>query len=192
MNAVSPLADVTAIVLAGGRATRLGGVDKGLQPLHGQPLVEHVLARLQTQVGTVLINCNRSHDQYACYGLPLIPDRLPDFPGPLAGVHAGMHACRTSWLLTVPCDSPYLPQDLCARFIAQIEDAPAIFASTPEAQPVFALYRPTLLPKLEQFLAGGERGVGRWLSLIGARSADFSDCPDAFRNFNAADDWSGC
>lgn len=192
MNATPQSTDVTAIVLAGGRATRLGGVDKGLQPLHDKPLIEHVLARLQGQAATILINCNRSHDQYARYGLPLVPDRLPDFPGPLAGLHAGLHACSTPWLLTVPCDSPYLPDDLCPRLLSQIDNAPAIFVSTPEAQPVFALYRNTLLPALEQFLAEGERGVGRWLSFIGARSADFSDCPEAFHNFNAADDWPGC
>jgi len=184
--------DVTAVILAGGRATRLGGVDKGLQALADKPLIEHVLSRLQGQAGSILINCNRSHDQYAAYGLPLVPDRLPEFPGPLAGLHAALHACMTPWLLTVPCDSPYLPEQLCARLMDGIGDAAAIYACTPERQPVFALYRRSVLPALEAFLATGKRGVGQWLSHVDARTADFADCPTAFRNLNAADDWPGC
>jgi len=192
MNTKSGWADVTAVVLAGGRATRLGGVDKGLQPLQGKPLIEHVLARIEKQAGTILINCNRNADLYARYGHTLIPDRLPDFPGPLAGLHAAMACCTTPWLLTVPCDSPFLPDDLGTRLRAAIGDAPAVLACTPAQQPVFALYRPSLLPSLESFLASGERGVGHWLSRIGAVGADFSDCPEAFRNLNTADDWPGC
>jgi molybdenum cofactor guanylyltransferase len=192
MNEISASTDITAVILAGGRATRLGGVDKGLQPLAGKPLIEHVLARLHGQAGAILINCNRNPEQYANYGHPLVADLLPDFPGPLAGLHAALHTCTSTYLLTVPCDSPYLPRDLQARLRANLAEAPAVFAITPEQQPVFALYRRTLLPTLENFLAEGKRGVGQWLSHIGAHTADFSDCPEAFRNLNTADDWPGC
>lgn len=184
--------DITAVILAGGRATRLGGVDKGLQPLHGKPLVAHVLERLHGQAGHILINCNRNAECYAAYGHPIIADRLPDYPGPLAGLHAALSACTTPWLLTVPCDSPYLPLDLSRRLRAALGDAPAACAATPETQPVFALYRRDVLPALETFLAGEQRSVGRWLKQLGSRQADFSDCADTFRNLNSADDWPGC
>lgn len=184
--------DITALILAGGLATRLGGVDKGLQPLQGKPLIEHVLDRLQAQCPNIVINCNRNSDRYRAYGCPLIGDLLPEHPGPLAGLHAALHKGYSALLATVPCDAPYLPEDLIARLHASLGTAPAVFACSPAQQPVFALYRSTVLPALEDFLASGRRGVGQFLGSIGAQTVDFSDCPEAFRNLNAADDWPGC
>lgn len=182
-------ADITAVILAGGLATRLGGVDKGLQPLAGRPLVEHVLERLRPQVGEVLINCNRNAERYAAFGCRLAPDRIAGFPGPLAGLHAAMLATAAPLLLTVPCDSPYLPADLAARLLAALADGEAAAAAGRGREPVFALYRRRLLPRLEGFLAGGGRKVGQWQDEVACRIADFSDHPEAFRNFNKADDW---
>lgn len=181
--------DITAVILAGGLATRLGGVDKGLQPLAGEALVAHVLRRLAPQVGTILINCNRNPETYAQFGCSLVPDRVAGHPGPLAGLHAALHAAATPLLLTVPCDSPYLPDDLADRLAAAIAGKEAAIASSGRREPVFALYRSSLLPRLETFLAGGGRKVGQWQHELVHGVADFSEQPDAFRNLNAADDW---
>lgn len=182
-------AAITAVILAGGQATRLGGVDKGLQPLAGRPLVAHVLERLRPQVGEVLINCNRNADRYAEFGCRLVADRLAGFPGPLAGLHAAMHAAATPLLLTVPCDSPGLSLELAARLQAALADGTSAVAWSGRREPVFALYRRTLLARLEGFLAGGSRKVGLWQDETGCRMADFSDQPETFRNLNTADDW---
>lgn len=192
MLTIEMSADITVLVLAGGLATRLGGADKGLQALHGKPLIEHVLERLQPQSSKLMINCNRNTEIYARYGHPLVADLLPDHPGPLAGLHAGLHQCSTPLIATVPCDAPFLPADLIPRLHEALADAPAVFACSPAQQPVFALYRCTVLPALEQFLADGRRGVGQFLSHIGAHAVDFSDRQQAFQNFNSADDWPRC
>lgn len=181
--------DITAVILAGGRATRLGGVDKGLQDYQGRPLVAHAIERLAGQAGRLLINCNRNADRYAAFGHRLIADRLPDFPGPLAGLDAAFQAVATRWLLTVPCDTPAFPEDLAQRLHASLGGARASYACTPAPQPVFALYERDLGKTLEDFLAAEKRGVGQWLARIKAAPADFSDIPEAFMNLNCADDW---
>lgn len=181
--------EITAVILAGGLATRLGGVDKGLQPLAGKALVAHVLGRIRPQVARVLINCNRNADLYADFGCPLVPDRIAGFPGPLAGLHAALQACETPLLLTVPCDSPFLPDNLATGLYAALGAGDAAIASSGRREPVFAMYRCGLLPRLEEFLNAGERKVGQWQSELQCGVADFSGQPEAFRNFNAADDW---
>lgn len=124
-------AQITGLILAGGRGQRMGGRDKGLQPFQGEPLAAHVLRRLQPQVGRVLISANRHADAYAALGAPVIGDTLADFPGPLAGMLAGLQAIETDYLLTVPCDSPYLADDLAVR----LADALAGQAPTPMEPP---------------------------------------------------------
>lgn len=181
--------DITAVILAGGRATRLGGADKGLLPLDGEPLVAHVLRRIAPQVGAVLINCNRNAEAYARFGCPLFPDRLADFPGPLAGLHAACHAAQTPLILTVPCDSPFLPSDLAEKLLAALPGNDAAVAAGERREPVFALYRASLLPRLETFLAGGGRKVGQWQGELHCGIGDFSEQAEVFRNFNTADDW---
>lgn len=183
------IGDITAVILAGGLATRLGGVDKGLQPFRQRPLIEHVLDRLTPQVGAILINCNRHTERYAAYGLPLIPDRLTGFPGPLAGLHAALHAATRPLVLTVPCDAPFIPDDLAARLLAALADGEASVACTPARQPVFALYRRLLLARLEAALAAGIRPVRRWQETLDCREADFSSHPEEFANFNSRADW---
>lgn len=181
--------DITAVILAGGLATRLGGVDKGLQPLGGKPLVQHVLERLSPQAGRILINCNRNTEIYASFGQPLVADRFSGFPGPLAGLQAAMSVAETPLLMTVPCDSPYLPTDLASRLLAALGDGQAAIASSGCREPVFALYRVSLLPRLTDFLKCGERKVGLWQSSLDCRVADFSATPESFRNLNAPTDW---
>ena len=161
---------VTGLVLAGGRGSRMGGVDKGLQPLGGQPLVQHALQRLAPQVQSLMVNANRNLDLYAAMGVPVWPDAWPDHPGPLAGMAAGLARCETPWLATVPCDTPGFPEDLVQRLLraAQEQEAELAMAATTGAggqlrlQPVFCLLGVKLLGSLQAFLQGGQRKVDRW------------------------------
>ena len=123
---------ITGLVLAGGRGSRMGGVDKGLQPHLGVPLAAHALARLRPQVGSVMINANRNLAEYRAMGAPVWPDALPDYPGPLAGFLTGLEHCDTPFLVSVPCDSPHFPTDLVARLAQRLEldDAEIAMAQT--------------------------------------------------------------
>ena len=186
--------DITGIVLAGGRGSRMGGVDKGLQPYLGQPLALHALQRLAPQVGTVLINANRHLDRYAAFGVPVCSDALPDHPGPLAGLAAGLARCRSDYLVSVPCDSPQFPLDLVARLAAGLaaEQADIAMASIVEdgavrSQPVFCLLHTSLLPGLLAFLQGGQRKVGGWLATQRCVQVRFDEAA-AFFNANTLAD----
>lgn len=167
-------ADITGLVLAGGRGTRMGGVDKGLQPFRGVPLARHALLRLQPQVGSVLLNANRNLATYAAWGVPVWPDASADDVGPLAGFLTGLAHCPTPWLLTVPCDTPLFPPDLAARLAAAAEQGGAdiALAAAPEdgatgrssvrPQPVFSLLRVGLLQSLQRFTQDGGRKIQAW------------------------------
>ena len=128
--------NITGLVLAGGRGLRMGGTDKGLQVLAGKPLALHALERLRPQVGALLVNANRNTAAYATFGVPVCPDTVEGFAGPLAGFLAGLVHCRTPWLLTVPCDSPRSPTDLAARLAAaaQAQDAEIAIALAPDSE----------------------------------------------------------
>lgn len=187
-------AAITGVILAGGLARRMGGVDKGLQVLAGRPLVAHVIERLAPQVGGLLINANRSHAEYGALGYALLADRIPDFAGPLAGLHAALVAATTPLVVTVPCDSPYLPRDLVARLHAAMLDQRADLAIARAAgrvHPVFCLSRTALAPQLDIFLRQGGRRVMEWCAGAGGVEVDFDDQPGAFRNFNTLDDLAG-
>ncbi|MDP2810491.1 MAG: molybdenum cofactor guanylyltransferase MobA [Rhodocyclaceae bacterium] len=184
--------DVTGLILAGGRATRMGGVDKGLQVLRGRPLVAHVIERLSPQVDNrLLLNANRNEAAYAAFDYPVIADRIGDFAGPLAGVHAGLSACETPLLVTAPCDAPLLPLDLVERLRAALEaDATATIAVTRTKQgthPVFMLCRREVLPAIENHLAAGGRGFGAWQREMAAIEVDFDD-EAAFANINTPEE----
>jgi molybdenum cofactor guanylyltransferase len=186
--------DITGVILAGGLARRMGGVDKGLQLLAGHPLVVHVAERLAPQVGTVLINANRSHAEYGALGYPLVADEIPDFAGPLAGLHAALGASSTPLVVTVPCDSPYLPLDLVDRLHAALQEGNADLAIARAAgrvHPVFCLCRTSLAPQLAIFLRNGGRRVMEWCAEAGCVEVDFDDQPAAFSNFNTLDDLAG-
>src|SRR3990167_3191680 len=147
--------DITGLILAGGRGSRMGSIDKGLVPLAGKPMVAHVLERLQPQVQCLLINANQNLDTYAAFGAPVWPDAMPDFAGPLAGLQTGLMHCETPYLVTAPCDSPFLPTDLVARLAQalQTQDADLAVAVTGEGDarqphPVFCLAQASLLAHL--------------------------------------------
>jgi len=182
---------VTGIVLAGGRGRRMGGVDKGLIELAGKPMIAHVLARLAPQVGAVLINANQNLERYRALGHPVVPDAVGDFAGPLAGLHAGLTQAGGEFVVTVPCDSPFLPSDLVARLRAGLdrERAQLAVAKTfDQPHPVFALVRRDLLPNLTAFLAGGGRKIDAWYAPLAVIEVGFDDEADAFRNINTADE----
>lgn len=187
---------ITGVILAGGRGQRMGGVDKGLQLLHGRPLVAWVLERLAPQVDAVLINANRNGERYAAFGYPVVPDQVADFAGPLAGLHAALAAARTPWVVTVPCDSPHPPADLVARLAAALQDdrsgkAELAVARTAERlQPVFCLARRSLLPRLEAYLASGGRRPGEWFASLAVREVSFDDEAAAFGNINTLEQLS--
>ena len=182
--------DITGLILAGGRGSRMGGVDKGLQTHHGVPLALHALLRLSPQVGQVLINANRNLGAYEAMGASVWPDALPDYAGPLAGFLAGLEHCETPYLVTVPCDSPNFPLDLVARLAAALEGdgADIAMAATLEdgqlrTQPVFCLMRSTLLESLVAFTQGGQRKIDRWSAQQRCVEVCFDD-PQAFANAN--------
>ncbi|HWA14564.1 MAG TPA: molybdenum cofactor guanylyltransferase MobA [Burkholderiales bacterium] len=180
----------TGIILAGGQARRMGGADKGLQPLHGRPLAAWVLDRLAPQVDEVLINANRHPDRYAALGARVVADATTGHAGPLAGVQRGLMEARHALVLVVPCDAPRLPLDLASRLAQPLCD-PNLDASVARAggrlQPVFCMARRALLPHLTAFLEGGGRKVDAWLATLRTATVDFEDAA-AFANVNSIDD----
>ncbi|ASX11159.1 molybdenum cofactor guanylyltransferase MobA [Aeromonas dhakensis] len=180
---------VSAVVLAGGRATRMGGADKGWVELAGRPLIDHVLDRLRPQVDEILINANRSQARYQALA-PVIGDDNPDYLGPLAGMQAGLAAARHDWVLFVPCDGPALPRDLMARFRAALTPQTELVVAHDGdwLQPVVALLHKSLLPSLCAALAGGERKIDIWFARHNMAVVSFADQPDAFINLNSPDE----
>ena len=177
------------MVLAGGRGSRMGGVDKGLQLLHGKAMVAHVLDRLTPQVAEVLVNANQNHDAYARFGHRVVPDQIGGFSGPLAGLHAAMKAATHEQVVTVPCDSPFLPVDLVARLKKNLlQNDLAVARTGDQPHPVFALVRRSVLPNLESFLAGGGRKIDAWYAGLKVVEVSFDDETDAFRNINTQDE----
>jgi molybdenum cofactor guanylyltransferase len=184
--------DITGLILAGGRGTRLGGADKGLQLLDGAPLVQHALARLAPQVGRAAISANRHLDTYRTFGVPVWRDENPRFLGPLAGILAGLAHGETEWLATVPCDAPRFPADLVQRLARSVGTASAAVAVTQHdgarrREPVFVLLRRDLRADLEEFLRAGERKVEVWLARASCVDVVFEDA-GAFVNANTAED----
>jgi molybdopterin-guanine dinucleotide biosynthesis protein A len=180
--------NITGVILAGGAARRMGGVDKGLMELGGRPLIEWVIDRLAPQVGRLLINANRNRERYAAYGYPVVADAMTGFQGPLAGVAAALAAVDTPWILTLPCDGPDPPPDLAERLAAALRAEAAELAVASDGrlvQPVHALIPVALAQDLRAFLAAGERKVGRWYARHRAARADFSDRPGCFANINS-------
>ncbi len=186
--------DITGLVLAGGRGSRMGGVDKGLQNHKGVPLALHALLRLQPQVGEAMINANRNLSAYESMGVPVWPDVQSDFPGPLAGVLVGLERCETPYLVTVPCDTPNFPLDLVERLARALEaeDAEIAMAATRQngevtAQPVFCLLKSELLESLIKYLQGGERKIDRWTAQHRVARVVFDDAT-AFDNANTPEE----
>lgn len=201
---------VTGLVLAGGLGRRMGGVDKGLQMLRGEPMVAHVLRRLAPQVDAVLVNANQNADAYASIAssimasmrpstsssvqpcdVSIVPDIVGGFAGPLAGLHAGLAAATTPMLVTVPCDSPFLPLDLVSRLrgAMQSSDAQIAVAKTgAQAHPVFALVDVDVRDSLGAFLESGGRKIDAWYAALRVVEVAFDDEADAFENINTRDE----
>ena len=197
--------DITGLILAGGRGSRMGGVDKGLQTFNGMPLALTTLTRLQMGGGVsqIMINANRNLAAYESFGVSVWPDGLADYAGPLAGFLTGLERCETPYLVTVPCDTPLLSLDLVPRLAAALEaqDADIAMVSAPEvgrdgtvqmrAQPVFCLLRVDLLESLVRFTQDGGRKIDAWTALHSTVLVPFDqadDDPRAFCNANTLDE----
>ena len=181
----------TAVILAGGMARRMGGQDKGLIEINGRPMIEYIIDALKPQVDHILINANRNIEQYQRYGYPVVRDMMGDYFGPLVGMASGLQACDSDLILTVPCDSPFVPPVLAARLnTALIENQADISVAndSERMQPVFALIRKHLLDSLLAYLNDGGRKIDTWYAEHEMALADFSDWPDAFININTPED----
>ena len=187
--------DITGLILAGGRGSRMGGVDKGLQNFRGMPLALHTLMRLGPQVGPVMINANRNLAAYESFGAEVWPDVISGFAGPLAGFLTGLERCETDYLVTVPCDTPLFPQDLVGRLVEGLEreDAEIAMAAAREedgqvrTQPVFSLLKREVLESLVKFTQGGGRKIDAWTAQHRTVVVPFDregDDPTAFANAN--------
>jgi molybdopterin-guanine dinucleotide biosynthesis protein A len=199
-ESISP-SEITGLLLAGGRGSRMGGIDKGLQNFNGSPLAMHAVLRLGMQVGEVMINANRNLAAYESFGVPVWPDSLADYAGPLAGFLTGLERCETPYLLTVPCDTPLFPLDLASRMAEALVagNAEIAMVSAPEtaaepgaapvlrAQPVFCLLHTALLESLVKFTQSGGRKIDAWTAQHHTVLVPFDrlgDAPDAFFNAN--------
>ncbi len=188
------MASVTGIVLAGGQGSRMGGVDKGLQEFRGKPMVAHAIERLAPQVDELLINANRNAEAYARFGHRVIADEIEGFAGPLAGFERGLEHASGELVVTVPCDSPFLPTDLVARMRKALEqdDAEVAVAKTgDQVHPVFCLMRRDVHGSLKRFLASGQRKIDRWYPELRVTLVSFDDEAEAFRNINTREDLAG-
>ena len=196
---------ISSIILAGGRATRMNGVDKGLVLLQNKPLITHVVERLKPQVAEILINANREIAQYQTFGYPVLKDIgqqdvtdecLGTYIGPLAGFSLGLQYAKHEYVLTMPCDSPLLPADLAQRLLGGMAESLAdiaVASSDGNAHPVFCLMKKNVLPSLIAFLEAGERKVSAWQKSLNYIEVDFSgrhlnSMTDAFINLNTFDD----
>ena len=182
---------ITGIVLAGGQGRRMGGVDKGWVELAGAPMIVHVLRRLAPQVDEILINANQNLERYEALGHAVFADTVGGFAGPLAGLHAGMTHATREMVVTVPCDSPFLPADLVDRLHAGLvaKRAQLAVAKTfDQPHPVFALVRRDVLPGLAAFLERGGRKIDAWYAALEVVEVAFDDEADAFRNINTTDE----
>ena len=178
---------VTGVILAGGKARRMGGVDKGLVSINERPMIAYVIDVLRPQVADVLINANRNHDKYREFERTVIADGDSEFRGPLAGIASGMQAARTPYVAFAPCDSPLLCGDLVQRLYSALSGTGSRIAVAHDGdrlQPVFALLDCDLLDDLTRYLDDGGRKIDRWYGMHGYATADFSDVTESFLNIN--------
>ena len=186
-----PVDDISAVILAGGRARRMGGEDKGLIELKGRPLLDYIISALRPQVGEILVNANRNLDRYRAFGYPVVEDIMGDYFGPLVGMATGMQATGKPYLLTLPCDSPLVPAQLAAMLYHGMLTEQAELSVAHDGvrmQPVFALLDCQLLPGLLDYLNEGGRKIDTWYAQHRLAQVDFSAVPEAFLNLNAPED----
>lgn len=183
--------DVAVVILAGGQGRRMGGQDKGLLEFNGKPLIEHILTNISAQCGAIYINANRNMDRYARYGVPVLSDELDDFQGPLAGFSAALANVPTPLVQTLPCDCPFLPNDLIRRMLEGLNANNADIAVAHDGdrlQPVYALIKTELKQNLDDFLARGDRKIDLWFAQTQMVTVDFSDSRQLFENLNSPED----
>ena len=183
--------DITGVILAGGQARRMEGQDKGLILLNDKPMIEYVIESLKPQVGKLLINANRNHDKYSEYGLDIVPDEISGYHGPLAGMASSLNNTETPYMLTAPCDSPFIPEDLAQRLVTALESENAeisVAHNGERMQPVFCLMKKELVLSMNDFLNRGERKIDKWFNQHVLAIADFSDIPKTFDNLNTLED----
>lgn len=169
----------------------MGGVDKGLQVFRGRRLIDHVYGRLAPQVGGVIINANQNHDEYRGFGVRVVSDAIAGFAGPLAGMHAGLSVSKRPFLVSVPCDSPFLPTDLVERLYRGLDDSGAEIAvakTGEQPHPVFSLMRRGVLDHLSDFLKGGGRKIDAWYASLAVVEVVFDDEAEAFSNINTREE----
>lgn len=185
----SPSQDITGLILAGGKAERMGGQDKGLLELHGAPLIEYALDVITQVTPRVIISANRHQDRYTRYGHPVVSDVLNGYAGPLAGIQAALAQIETGWLLVMPCDAPLATPDLLQRLLAGGDDGKARLARDAERlQPTFCLLHKALADSLLRFLDSGQRKTLVWLQSLDPEIADCSDHPEWFLNVNTPEE----
>jgi len=185
------LQELTGVILAGGKGRRMGGQDKGLLRLNGKPMIEHIIAVLQPQIGRLLISANRNLETYRKFGFQVVPDKLEGFFGPLAGMASAMQTAESKYLLTVPCDSPLLPENLAETLFRALQREAAdlsVVHNGTRMQQVFALLRCELLPNLLTYLEKGGRKIEDWYALHRVALADFEAQSDSFLNINTPED----
>ncbi len=184
--------NITGIILAGGRAKRMDGQDKGLIKLMGQPMISHIIEKFRLQVSNIIINANRNIDEYKNFKFKVISDQNSNnYHGPLAGMLSGMQACETEYILSVPCDSPFIPGDLSTRLLKTLltHDADiCVVHDGNRLQPVFALIKTSLQQSLQNYLDNGERKIDLWYQQHKMVTADFSDYENISMNINTHDE----
>lgn len=183
--------DVTGVILAGGQARRMQGKDKGLVLLNNKPMIEYVIECLKPQTGKLLINANRNLGKYSAYGFDIVSDELSGYHGPLAGMASALNKVTTPYMLTAPCDSPFIANDLAERLINALKTDGAdisVAHNGERMQPVFCLMKKELLSSINNFLNKGERKIDKWFSQHTLAIADFSDKPESFDNLNTIED----
>ena len=186
-----PDLNMTVVILAGGKGSRLGGIDKGLIELNDKPLIEHLINRLQMQSPNIIISANRNLENYHQLGFPVYQDDIDDYAGPLAGILKALKHCPTEWLMTVPADSPFIPVDLVERLSQKQHNNKIVIAHDGEQlQPTFSLIHKSLAASLQQFLQQGDRKMRVWMQQQTHDIVDFSDKANAFININTEDDLS--
>jgi len=183
--------NITGIILAGGQARRMGGQDKGLIELARKPMIEYVLNAIKPQVDDIIINANRNQSVYEGYGFPVVADQVEGYCGPLAGMASGLEAAKTPFVVTVPCDSPLIPDDLVQKLYSALQDDDAEICtarSNGRLQPVFTVMKTEILPSMLEYLNNGERKIDKWFEQHRLAIADFSEQPDTFININSAEE----
>ncbi len=187
MSSRMPAETVSGVIIAGGRASRMGDGGKALIPLAGKPMIQYVIDALRPQVGELLINANQDLDAYRGLGFPVIPDLNSDWQGPLAGILAALQGASREWLQVAPCDGPFLASDLVPRLHRQMMESKATICIPHDGarlQPLFGLFHHSLAPGIRRFLDKGDRKLNLWLESQQVAVADFSDCPECFANIN--------